>query len=54
MRWLTLRHRGKRELQRLNTLPDDAWTTVRIDRAGRYRTPHLHEETITIKGIGYP
>jgi transposase len=54
VRWLTLRHRGKRELERINNLPRGAWTKARIDRVGRYRTPHLYDETITIKGIGYP
>jgi transposase len=54
VRWLTLRQRGKRELARINALPDNAWRTVRIDRPGRYRTPHLHDETIRITDIGYP
>ncbi len=52
--WLTLRQRGPKTLQRLNALPASAWTKVRIDRAGRYRRPHLHDETIRIPGIHTP
>jgi hypothetical protein len=49
--WLTLRKRGQSILDKLATLPATAWTTYRIDRAGRYRTPQMHEELVTIKGI---
>lgn len=52
--WLTLRQRGHKEIERLQALPDSAWTTVRLDRAGSYRRPQLYDETITLKGIGYP
>lgn len=52
--WLTLRQRGKTVLAELTALPKSAWRTVRIDRAGRYRHPQLHEDTITIKGIAHP
>lgn len=52
--WLTLRQRGRKEIERLQALPEAAWTTVRLDRAGSYRRPQLHDETITLKGIGYP
>jgi len=51
IRWLTLRQRGKTELARLAALPASAWKPTRIDRTGRYRTPHLHEDMITLKGI---
>lgn len=51
LRWLTLRQRGKTELARLAALPANAWKHVRIDRTGRYRRPHLHEDMITLKGI---
>ena len=44
--WLTLRQRGKAELARLAALPASAWTRATINRAGRYRHPHLHEDTI--------
>jgi len=52
--WLTLRQRGKATLAELAALPDSSWTTVRIDRSGRYRHPQIHEETIAIKGISRP
>jgi transposase len=49
--WLTLRQRGKTELERLAALPASAWKTVTIARAGRYRRPRLHEDMVTIKDI---
>jgi transposase len=52
--WLTLRQRGKAVLAALAALPDSAWRTARIERAGRYRHPQLHEDTLTIKGIANP
>jgi hypothetical protein len=52
--WLTLRQRGKAVLAELAALPASAWTTCRIDRAGRYRHPQLHEDVIAIKGIAKP
>jgi transposase len=51
IRWLTLRQRGRTELARLAALPTSAWRHVTIDRSGRYRRPHLHEDMITLKGI---
>jgi len=52
--WLTLRQRGKAELARLAALPASAWKHHTIDRAGRYRHPHLHEDLVTLKGISAP
>src|SRR6266568_8171737 len=52
--WLTLRQRGKAELARLATLPASTWKHHTIERAGRYRHPHLHEDTVTLKGISAP
>src|SRR6266853_1827998 len=49
--WLTLRQRGKAVLAELAALPASAWKTYRIDRAGRYRHPQIHEDVIAIKGI---
>jgi hypothetical protein len=46
--WLTLRKRGRTEIERINALPATAWSRVRIHRAGRYRNPHLHDETIRL------
>ncbi len=52
--WLTLRQRGKAVLASLAALPASAWTTVRIERAGRYRHPQLYEQVMAIKGIAAP
>jgi hypothetical protein len=52
--WLTLRQRGNKELARLAALPASAWKRHTIDRAGRYRHPHLHQDTITLKGVAAP
>jgi hypothetical protein len=49
--WLTLRKRGQSILDALAALPASAWTSHRIDRAGRYRHPQMHEDMVTIKGI---
>jgi hypothetical protein len=49
--WLTLRKRGQSILDKLAALPATAWTTYRIDRAGRYRHPQMHEDMVAIKGI---
>jgi hypothetical protein len=52
--WLTLRQRGKTELARLAALPARQWKHATIDRAGRYRHPHLHEDTVNLKGVTTP
>jgi hypothetical protein len=49
--WLTLRQRGKTELERLAALPASAWKTVTITRTGRYRRPRLHEDMVKIKDL---
>jgi transposase len=49
--WLTLRQRGKAELQRLAALPASAWKTATIARTGRYRRPRLHEDMVKIRDI---
>src|SRR5262249_9996538 len=46
-----LRQRGRGELARLAALPPSAWKSARIERAGRYRNPRLHEDMTTLKGI---
>ena len=51
IRWLTLRQRGRAELDRLAALPGPAWKTVTIARSGRYRRPRLHEDMIKIKDL---
>jgi len=52
--WLTLRQRREKTLAELAALPDSAWTPVNIERAGRYRHPHLYEQEVAIKGISAP
>ena len=49
--WLTLRQRGKATLAELKALPPSAWKTTRIDRAGRYRHPQLHEDMIKLRDV---
>ena len=49
--WLTLRKRGKTELDRLAALPANRWKTVTITRTGRYRRPQLHEDMIKLNDI---
>lgn len=51
IRWLTLRQRGHTELARLATLPARDWKPVTVARTGRYRRPHIHEDTIKLTGI---
>jgi hypothetical protein len=50
--WLTLRQRGKTELERLAALPASAWTTATIARTGRYRRPRLHEDMVKLRDVG--
>jgi hypothetical protein len=52
--WLTLRKRGPKILAGLAVLPPSAWQRVKIERAGRYRSPHLHEDQVTLPGIDGP
>jgi transposase len=52
--WLTLRKRGPKILRELADLPASAWSHARIDRAGRYRNPRLHEDIVTLDGISAP
>lgn len=51
IRWLTLRQRGKSELERLAALPASSWKTATIARTGRYRRPRLHEDMIKLKDV---
>jgi hypothetical protein len=51
IRWLTLRQRGKAELDRLAALPAAAWKTATIARSGQYRRPRLHEDMIKLKDL---
>jgi hypothetical protein len=49
--WLTLRQRGKNELERLAALPASAWKTITIARTGHYRKPRLHEDMVKLTGV---
>lgn len=49
--WLTLRKRGKTEIDRLAELPANRWKTVTITRPGRHRRPQLHEDLIKLNGL---
>jgi transposase len=51
IRWLTLRERGPKLIADLAARPDSEWKTVRIERAGRYRAPQIHDQIVQIKGI---
>jgi transposase len=54
IRFLTLRQRSPKLIQRLEALDDDAWTTVTLDRKGRHRRPQIHEDTVTVRGCPPP
>ena len=49
--WLTLRQRGKAELDRLAALPATDWKTYTTARSGRYRKPRMHEDMIKLSAI---
>ena len=51
LNWLTLRQRGKAELERLAALPGSAWKSATIARTGRYRRPRLHEDMVKIRDV---
>jgi len=52
--WMTLRKRGKKVIEELSSVADKQWSKARIERAGRYRHPHIYERVISIKGIDNP
>ncbi len=54
IRFLTLRQRPPKTIAALEALPDDAWTTVTLDRKGRHRRPQVHEDTVTVRGCDAP
>jgi transposase len=54
IRFLTLRQRSPKVIERLEALPDDAWTTVTLDRKGRHRRPQVHEDIVTVRGCPHP
>ena len=52
--FLTLRARHRSLITRLETLPNDAWTTITLDRHGPHRKPQIHETTVTVRGCRQP
>jgi transposase len=54
IRFLTLRQRSPKIIERLEALPDEAWTTVTLDRKGRYRKPQIHEDIVHVRGCPTP
>ena len=54
MRFLTLRQRNPALTSRLESLPDQDWTTVTLDRRGPYSRPQVHEDVVTVRGCSRP
>jgi hypothetical protein len=52
--FLTLRARNATLTARLEALPDEAWSTIRLDRRGPYSRPQVHEEPVTVRGCPTP
>lgn len=52
--FLTLRTRGPKILDALDTLSPAEWTTYTLKRAGRYRHPQIHEDVIRLKDLTVP
>jgi hypothetical protein len=48
--FLTLRARNAKLTATLEALPDDAWTTISLDRRGPYTRPQVHEDLVTVRG----
>jgi transposase len=54
LRFLTLRARKPKLTAELEALPDSEWTTVTLDRKGRYARPQVHEHEVTVRGCPVP
>jgi len=52
--FLTLRARNAKLTRALEALPDDAWTTIRLDRRGPYNRPQVHEDSVVVRGCPKP
>ncbi|MCG2796600.1 MAG: helix-turn-helix domain-containing protein [Actinomycetia bacterium] len=51
IRFLTLKRRGKRELEKIEKITE--WKTYHLDKVKRiHKTPRVHERTINIKDLG--
>jgi hypothetical protein len=54
LRFLTLRARKPTLTAELEALPDSEWTTVTLDRKGRYAHPQIHEDEVKVRGCPAP
>ena len=55
IRFLTLRRKSPKEVRRLMSLPEEAWTRCDLDTLGRkYSHPKVVEETLRLKGYDGP
>jgi hypothetical protein len=52
--FLTLRARNAKLTATLEALPDDAWSTITLDRRGPYNRPQVHEDVVTVRGCPKP
>lgn len=52
--FLTLRARHQSIIAQLEALPNNAWTTITLDRRGKHRKPQIHETTVTVRGCKQP
>ncbi len=53
--FITLRERRPKEVKRLNSLPDDAWTRIELDAPQRkWRTPRIVDEKVTVQDYPIP
>lgn len=50
IRFLTLRQRSSKLIERLAALPDDQWQTIRLERHGPDSRPQVHEDEVTVRG----
>ena len=52
IRFLTLRQRNSKLIERLAALGDDQWQTIRLERSGPH--PQVHEDEVTVRGCPAP
>jgi len=52
--FLTLRARNAKLTATLEALPNQAWTTITVDRRGPYNRPQVHEDIVTVRGCPKP
>ena len=51
--FITLRQRSPKLIAALEELPASAWTKTRLDRSGKHKTAHYHEDAVTLKGATF-